>query len=295
MKKYYCWTHYDLDGVVSYLALKWIFPKLNIDYQTTSIKDFRKNYIKWLGSNNMNDYEKIFILDHDVSDYKDLVDHKNVFIIDHHKSHERNANYKNATAIVKEYSSAALLAYKVFCKLYGCDFTDAQKKLILLADDYDSYRLQFSDSKKLNTVFFETNKSFESFVKNFARGFNGFNVEQQNMIKLYDMQFDKVKEQLEIYTGVTKIQGKRVNIHSCFGNKFVNDIAAYLINERNADIAIVVNLDYNHVSFRKARNVNIDISKLVEKLDDDGGGHDYAAGCSITDKFLTFTKLFNRG
>lgn len=293
-KKIFVFTHYDVDGAVSYLTLKWTFSKLNIPYQTTTVKRFREDFTNWLTKNNVSDYDKIFILDLDVSEHADLIDKKNVFIIDHHKSHEEAAKYENATAVVKEYTSAAKLIYKVFNKLYDIKLTDAQKKLILLADDYDSYKLDLPDSSKLNMIFWETNGKFNDFVKTFAGGFNGFNYKQESIVKFYNTQVDRIKNKMPVYTGKVKIQGDVRNVCASFAEKYINDIADILIKDYNADIAIVVNKKTNHISFRKPNNLDgVDVSKLAAKLAD-GAGHEYSAGGSITKNFLSFTKLLKQ-
>ena len=289
-KKFYCLTHFDLDGLTSYLVLKWSFPKAHITYDVTSIQNFRDKFTDWMASHNIDDYDKIFIMDYDVSEHRDLVDRKNVIIIDHHTSHDKG--YKNATPIVKEYSSAAMLAYKFFKKLYNIELTDAQKKLILLADDYDCYKLQFPDSRKLNTVLYETNNSVESYIKNFSRGFHGFTVEQQNMIKIYDMNLKKTIKDLTLYKNTVKIQNNDALVYATFADGFINEVAESLLDKHKADVAIVVNPKYNHVSYR-TNNDKIDVSVLACKLGEDKecGGHAYAAGSRVTDKFMTFTKL----
>jgi len=291
--KYHVWTHYDLDGVVSYLTVKWFYPNENIDYSVTQVNRFRDDWTKWLVKNNIKDYDKIFILDLDVSEYADLIDHKNVIIIDHHKTHTNT--YKNAKVMVKEYTSAAKLTYKLLSKLHpDVNISDAKKKLVLLADDYDSYNLQLPDSKKLNTVFWESNKSFETFINNFMKGFYGFNLQQQNMIKLNEQKIQSVKDNVSIYAADVPIKGSKRRVVAAFADSFQNDIADYLKDEYNAEVAIVVNPKLKHVSFRRKRtDSDLDISKLAKALTD-GGGHEYAAGGNITDKFLEFTKLLKQ-
>ena len=291
--KYHVWTHYDLDGVVSYLNIRWFYPKAVTTYSVSLVKRFRDDWTNWLAKNNIEDYDKIFILDLDISEFADLVDHENVIIIDHHKTHENK--YKKAKVVVKEYTSAAKLTYKLLSKLQpNAEISDAQKKLVLLADDYDSYELQLPDSKKLNTIFWETNKSFDSFIRNFHKGFYGFDLQQQNMIKLNEQKVQSMKDNMDIYSGEIKIKGSKRKIVAGFADAFQNDIADYLKNDYNAEVAIVVNKKMKSVSFRRRReNSDLDVSKLAEALTD-GGGHEYAAGGPITEKFLEFTKLLKQ-
>lgn len=292
-KKYICFTHSDLDGCVSYMLLKWAFPKLDIPYVKTTARYFRSEFTGWLVNNNLEDYDKVFIFDLDIAEHKDLIDKPNVVIIDHHKSHEV-AKYEKATAVVKEYTSAAKLVYKAFTKLYKLELTDAQKKLILLTDDFDSYTLQLKDSIKLNMVFWGTNKSFDSFMVNFNAGFNGFSLEQQNIIKFSYKEIEQIKETMPVYYGKIDIQGKPREVYASFAETHINDVADILFDTYKADIAIVVNNKLNHVSFRRAPKLeDISLIKLTQTLVD-GGGHEYASGGEITDKFINFTKLLKQ-
>ena len=70
----------------------------------------------------------------------------------------------------------------------------------------------------------------------------------------------------------------------------INEVAHYCIKKLGADIAIVVIPFSMSVSFRKNKETcSIKLNKLAEALCD-GGGHEYASGGKITDKFLAFTK-----
>jgi len=293
MKKYTCFTHYDLDGVVSYITLRWALGPFDSVQQSTA-RRFREDYTKWLINNNPDDYDKIYITDLDVSEHKDLIDRDNVFIIDHHKSHEENAGYKKATAVVKEYKSAAELIYKVFRKLNNLELTQEQKKLILYTSDYDSYELQLSESVKLNSIFWHTNKGFDSFVKHFSKGFYGYTVEQESIYKFYKEVIDRVREQLSVYSGTFKIQGKERIVCAAFADKNINEVADFLLKDFNAEVALVVNTKGNHVSLRRPKTgSDVDVSLLSAKLCN-GAGHEYAAGGEITEKFLQFTKLLKQ-
>ena len=293
MKKVICWTHYDLDGVVSYMTLNWALNKV-VPYKVSTPRRFREDFTKWLVKNNTEDYDKIFIVDLDVSDNKDLIDKENVFIIDHHQSHEENADYKKAKAVVKEYKSAAELVYKIFKKLHNIELSDAQKKLILFASDYDSYTLDLPDSYKLNSIFWNTNRGFDSFVKYFSKGFYGYTIEQENIIRFHEQKVERLRESIKVFSGKIKIQNKERRVCATFANKAPNDIADILMKDFGAEIAIVVNTKGNHVSFRRPKKgSDVNLSELAEKLVN-GAGHEYASGGEITKKFLEFTKLLKQ-
>jgi len=286
-------THYDLDGVVSYLVLKWILKDNNLPYITTTTKRFREDFTQWLTTNKVEDYEKIYITDLDVSSYTDLIDKKNVCIIDHHKTHQENQNYKNATAIIKEYPSAAELIYKVFRRLYDITFSNKKKKMVLYASDYDSYQLRFQESENLNKLFWTFNKGFETFIKNFINGFYGFSVEHLNIIAHYDRILERVESNLIIYEGTLQYQDQTYKICATFGNKYINDIAAFLL--KNCDIAFVVNTQQNHVSVRRKKSLDIDLTEIVlTNFGTKFGGHHYATGGELTEEFLEFTKTLKQ-
>ena len=77
-KKIMCFTHWDLDGVVSYLVLRWTFPKANIEFLPTTVQNFRNAYTKWLVKHSLEDYDKVYIMDLGIYEDKDLIDKDNV-------------------------------------------------------------------------------------------------------------------------------------------------------------------------------------------------------------------------
>lgn len=290
--KIHCFTHWDVDGLVSYLVLRW-FLKIPITYTTTQAKKFKTDWEAWVRNNDIESYDRVYILDLDIAEHVDIIDYNNVFVIDHHRSN--NLECKNCTGAIKEYSSAAKLCYKLFSKMSpDVEITDAQKKLIILADDYDSYTLQIPESMKLNIVFWNTNKAFETLQKQLIMGFHGFTHQQENIIKLHYDKLKKIESSLNVYTGKINIQGQIRYVCATFSDTMTNDIADILKDKYNADISIIVNPKINHVSFRRPKHIkNLDVSILAKTLTD-GGGHEYAAGGSITDKFMQFTKLLKQ-
>jgi oligoribonuclease NrnB/cAMP/cGMP phosphodiesterase (DHH superfamily) len=81
---------------------------------------------------------------------------------------------------------------------------------------------------------------------------------------------------------------------SCFASHSINEIAHYSLKKYDSDIAIVCNLNSMSVSFRKNKErCSMKLNKLAEILCD-GGGHEYAAGGKVTDKFIAFTKTLNK-
>jgi hypothetical protein len=287
-KKLMCWSHFDLDGVLSCLVLKWAFPKANIEYELVTIQNFREKYTKWLSKNNPEDYDKIFFMDLGIYEHKDLIDMKNVFIIDHHEGHD-SSTYKNAKSIIKEYSSNCLLAYKAFKKLYNITATKEQLHLLLLGDDFDSYQLKFKESLQLNTVFWGYTDKLNEFMKHFHSGFRGFNLQQQNMLLIHDVKLQKIKDESSVFSGTVKIQGKDRKVCSIFAGVYINEVADYLINDHGAEVALIVNTNNNHVSYRRQKDSDVNLFEFAYKLAG-GAGHEYSSGSEISEKFILFTK-----
>lgn len=290
--KYMVFTDSDLDGVTSYLVFKWFHEGgCIIDYCNTTITKFREDYTKWLSKNSIEDYDKIFVLDLDTHEHKDLIDTKKHFIIDHHKTHADNCNYENAKTVVKIYSSACKLTYKVFKTLYNKEITEQQKKLILVADDYDSYTHALPQSKMMNILYWNMQNRFESYLKTFYNGFVGFNFHQSNIIKQHQQELKDTINNLTFFCADVPIQQQQSKIISAFATKYINDVADHILDNLNADIAIVVNMNTKHVSFRKSKKSNVNLIDMIQKVSGEGGGHEYAAGSPLTEKFLDFTKI----
>jgi hypothetical protein len=110
------------------------------------------------------------------------LDLAHVTFIDHHKSSEKFVDkFKKAKVIYKEYSSNALLTYRLFKE--NITATDAQKTLIALTDDYDSYRLELPNSYDLNIIFWSEYKNkFAEFIKDYYNGFKPFTDSQKRAI-----------------------------------------------------------------------------------------------------------------
>lgn len=297
MKNIHIFTHRDLDGAGSYLVAKWFLsdPDIKITYTTISnaIKA-RSEITSWLVKNSFDDFSKVYILDLDIYNNKDLIDHDNVYIIDHHKSHvesiDQSGRYEHAKAAVVEYTSCSKLLFKIFSKqMPDVNLSREQKLLIALCDDYDSYTLDIKYSKPLNWVFYGYNDNFATFVNRFTNGFDGFNKQEKSMIRIEYRKIEKTVSELEVYTGTI---GKFIVVAG-FASDCINDIHEYMLEEyTDADITIIVSPKSKRVSFRKQDGCTAPLNIIAEKLCE-GGGHDYAAGGQITPTFEDFTKLLS--
>jgi hypothetical protein len=291
-KKIHIFSDCDLDGAVSLQTLYWLLRPKNASHQIVRVNDFKKDFENFTLANNIDDYEKIFILDLDVSqDCLDLVDRDNVVIIDHHDTHVQNKDkYKKASAIIELCSSCCRLIYNKFKHVR--ELSKHQQYLILLGDDYDSYELKLPESYDLNTVYWNyQGDRYGKFSKDFGRGFYGFNKFQDNIISLHAKKLHTIKSNLNIYKATLPIQNKDTKFVSTFADSCINEIAEYIINKYKSDVGIVVNLKTNKVSLRKSKQCEVHLGELCKKLAD-GGGHEYAAGGVLNESFMNFTKIF---
>lgn len=288
--KIHVFTHHDLDGLGSLLTLTWLFPEEEITYTTVNNHTFHKIYTEWVSKHDIKTYKRIFITDLCVpKEHISLIDISNVIYIDHHRT-SLDYTFTKAKSFIKETTSCTLYIYKIFKSL--ADITDDQKHLIALIDDYDCYKLQFANSRKLNILFwnFYSNKP-GNFLTDFENGFKKFNDTQQTVIRAAESELINLINNLQLYTTDLNIQNQKCKCISTFANTSINDVAEHILRNLNADIAIVVNLKNERVSFRRSSTCAVDISLLVQSLCK-GGGHQAAGGGDITESFLTFAKLF---
>lgn len=301
-KNIYVFTDIDLDGSTSLLTLHWgLKAKIgDISFKATTVSNLRRELLRWLEENSFSSFDEVYFLDLDTSNCADLIDKSNVNIIDHHLTHvqavERKV-YKNAKLNIIEFSSCAKQIYKHFKTVtpgFEKNLTPEQKLLIALADDYDSYQFKLAESYNLNCLLTNTQKTLDKtrtdkFVERFYSGFNGFNKQENNIIKEYIGGRDTTIKNLQLYTGNVSISKQTINITGTTGIKYVNDVCDHLLKQYDSDIVFFVNTNSQHVSFRKKKSCNIDLSKLAAKLCE-GGGHEYAAGGKITETFMEFVK-----
>ena len=292
-KRSFIFTDVDLDGAMSYLLFSW-FGQKRFPYITVRAIDFRSSFEGWLKKYNTNNYDHIYILDIDVSqDCIDLVDRNNVVIIDHHSTHVRNkSKYKHAKVFIEEETSCSKLIYRLLHKKSKLTLQDKHKLLVLMVDDYDSYKLQLNNSHSLNLLFWNyQGDRVKKFSSDFKDGFVEFNSKQQGIIEFHQKKIKRVLSELELFTTTLPMGNNKYKAVSTFAVSHINDVADYIIKKEHADIGIVINLKSRKVSFRRGKGSSIDVSKVAKKLTG-GGGHEYSAGGKITEKFLTLSKIF---
>lgn len=278
-------TDNDLDGAGSALFIEWLYSGKSTTLKVVEATEY--SIVSEFLSHNINEYDKVFILDLDLSKEQiPQVDIEKVVVFDHHKQHEENKYiYKKAKVVVKQSSSCVALIHSKFKD--KINLSPEQEELVNYIDDYDSYKLHHKDSLKLNAIHKTLNNpKAEKFIEAFRDGFRPYNIQEKNGIRLF---IKKFKEQLESQVFVGKI--KTYKTVSIISNYAVSEVAHYIISKHDAEIGIVVNLETNTVSFRRAKGSDVDVSIIAKALCG-GGGSAAIAGGKLTEQFANLTKNF---
>lgn len=291
-KKVFVWCDADLDGAVSYLVLSWCYDQ-QLPVRSTTVKNFAADFTSWTKYTNLDEYDKIFILDIDVANTEamELVDRDNVVIIDHHRTHvSKQEEYKKANVILKECSSCSKLVWQIY-KSATESLNKEQGYMVLLADDYDAYNLDLPHSYHLNIVYWSLQGDrITKFYENYREGFRPFNGYEKNIISLHERKFNSIKQTVKPFKCFLQIKDKPVKFIAATADSCINELADHLIKNYKVDVGVIINLNTQRFSLRKSSTCDVDLSELINKIGQ-GGGHEYAAGGVIDDKFLTFSKL----
>jgi oligoribonuclease NrnB/cAMP/cGMP phosphodiesterase (DHH superfamily) len=282
-------THTDLDGVVSYLVLCWLYGEKLEVIGTTPMK-LEQDYKKFIASKT---FDKIYFLDLDVSKIGESIDNKNTIILDHHKTNLYP--FKNAINKIYNETSCAKLIYDTLLKPIGKDITIAQKTLIALADDWDSNACKTPLSKQLNIVYHSMSNKFQSFVEDYYNGFQDFDKFKLNTITLYNKHCKEYIEQLSPYTGIVDFNDqKNIKVGAVFCDKYIQECCDWLLHKCKVDVAIAVIVNQQRIAVRRHPSIDkLDVSKFVQRVAN-GGGHEAAAGGNITEEFIEFTKMLKQ-
>ncbi len=289
-KKIHVFTDADLDGAGSFLILKILHNDCNITYTVTTEKNLREDILNWNYKNNFSDFDKVYVCDLNLKNSFELVDKDNVHVIDHHGEHaEYIDNYKHATTTIKDYPSTVKLIYDTN-EVIKTKINKNIKLLFELVSDYDSYKLKLPYSKDLNKIFWSyTGDRVEKFLRDFEKGFYGFNQYHKNALNIINKRINKFLQEEKFYKGSLTIKGQDYIIIGCFIGIAPNEISQIILDKYDGDIVFLINLKNKAVYLRKNKNCNIHLGKLAEKLMN-GGGHDAAAGGNLNETIINLTK-----
>ena len=293
---YHITTHRDLDGLISLLIFKWAKPEAHISHRAVTNINVEPQIREYL-ENTINPHN-LYVVDIALRESFTEFDLPFVKFIDHHKrSEEFKGLFKQAKVIVRpEYGSNCRMLYKFFSDK-GILFTDNQKKLILLGDDFDSGKNSIPISYDLNILFWaEYRSDINKFLSDYAAGFKPFTLPQIQTIKAVKQDALNTANELPVFEGSiqnpTKSDGPTIPIISSMGettNLLSLDI---LMKKYDRNIIFFINTKNQKVSMKQRYSENvIDLSILAKKYCE-GNGSTFSAGGKITDLFMEVAKNF---
>lgn len=287
-------THQDLDGgasaimVINYLMNKYGKNiKYAVAFKTYTNVDL---YTEQILNNNI--YEKIFITDISVQEHvaKDFPD--NVFVFDHHDTADRLSPFPNCIVETSGNYCGASLCYEKLLKDngYGSKPLNALAKI---ADDYDNWRhlLPHKVAKNLNFIFYYY--WGEKFIERFLSGFNGFTNEEKKFLKDKWKKIEEDQANLQEIDLIADDKKNKNKVAFCIlkdDSNEINELADYLLEQKNYKVAILANARLKRISIRANKNIdNPDFhvgrinEELVKNTNVRGGGHTKAGGLGYTD------------
>lgn len=294
-------THVDLDGLVSTINLMNYFEDV---FYVQKNYDLINDYFKRVVFTGNHEFDvPDFIIVTDISLDEDVIEEcakrdLPLIILDHHPTAYELNKYENCYVDEGDLLSGAGVTLQ-FLKHIGFEGTHLDKlnkianefDLFLFAEDESLRKFDVEGKKRslaemLNTVFFSHRKP-EHFIERWMDGFGtGFNAEEIEMIK---------KDQRDNNQIVAETVGSQYEVNLTEDIVFILRYQALqAVQEEYLDVqgkSVVLFLDRNRlkVSGRVNKNSSVNIGKifqlLKEKTDyvDNGGGHEKAGACGITD------------
>lgn len=286
---YQVFTHKDLDGAVSLLTFLWSKPNSTVTYNeiTNAEINIIKNYVKRTCNP-----PNILIMDLCLRDEMlPELDYDYITFIDHHKkSEEVISKFKQAKILYKETTSNTLLTRNLF-KSEAPEFTDAQKKLILFADDYDSGENKFKESYDLNILFWTQFKNeFCYFCEYYKDGFKPFSENQLKFIKNAKYNAYLAEQETKCFQGNVIIEGKVKNVVAALTLNYNNIVIDMLMNKYKPDVLFYINSNSEKVNIRQKKTLDVINLPNFAQTYCDGGGNMYSCGGKITPLFMELTK-----
>jgi hypothetical protein len=290
-KAYHIFTHKDLDGAVSLLTFLWSRPDASISYnEITNLEiDKIKNYV-----NRLINPKNIILMDLPLrEEFLPDLDKEFITIIDHHeRSIDFIDKFKHSKIIHKTFTSNSLLIRKIFQDNFP-NLTLEQKKLILYADDYDCFNLNYKESYDLNIIFWnQFRNNFSSFIDFYKNGFVPFNDKQLKILDYVKRKTEVDASNLTCYEGIINIESNPIKTIAVSDNKSDILVLDFLMKKHNPDLFIYINTKTEKITYRKKRDDNnFNLQKFTEKYSE-GTGNSYSGVGKITPLFLELTKNF---
>jgi len=291
-KVYQVFTSKDLDGAASLLTVMWSKPQDTITYKEIAYydTDIIKEYVQ-----KTHNPPNILILDICLKEnFINDLDQENITFINHQSKTEKFVNqFKKAKLLFENYSSNCLFIRNLL-KTKAPNLTDAQKKFILLANDFESQENKFEESYDLNIIFWtEFKNDFSRFINFYKNGFVPLNNNQLKIVHTAKENAKNLLSKLKYYSGSLIIDGTPKKVLAVLSPSFNSIAIDFLMKKFDCDILFYINTESEKVSLRQRKTKDmIDLVSFSQKYCD-GDGHSYAAGGVITPLFMELTKKLN--
>lgn len=290
---YHLFTHNDLDGVSCGIIAKLAFGE-DVTVSYNSIGRLNQSVGAFLEEATPDDI--LFVTDLSVNEENEgrisqfLADGGKALLIDHHKTSLHLNTYPWASVTVKQedgkLTSATSLFYEYVVKQNWLSQSENIKEYVELVRQYDTWEWEANanlDAKRLNDLFFMFSiEEFEEKIINRLATNDTFDFDEveQTLLKVEESRVDRYikRKKREVYqvavgphvAGVVHAE----SYHSELGNELSKEYS-------HLDYIAITMVGGKRMSFRTMHD-DIDVSEVAGKYE--GGGHQKAAGCNLTEK-----------
>ncbi|MFJ6265600.1 DHH family phosphoesterase [Lysinibacillus xylanilyticus] len=286
-------SHNDLDGIGCGILAKLAFQEqVKVKYNSISSLDREIEY--FLENNERDTFLFITDLSPNEANGKRLNDYYiatgNVQLLDHHKTAFYLNEYEWGKVLTEDengyLTSATSLFYQYLVTHGFLEQTNAITEFVELVRQYDTWEWEKNDNqqaRRLNTLFFLVSiEEFEEKMLERLKTNEHFYFDEFEK-KILTMEEEKIERYIrrkkrelvqtaigEYFTGVVYAE----SYHSELGNELGKENV-------HLDFIAILNMGGKRISFRTIHD-HIDVSAIAAEFG--GGGHQKAAGCSLTDE-----------
>ena len=275
----YLITHIDLDGygclimAQRYLGSDIHYKCVNYDELEDAIRDVPTD-------------AELFITDLSISNNLAplLNEFDNLTIVDHHLTSNwlnDEGNRARFNVVVSTERCATYLFYEYLSARFG--FKDTMlDEWARLVDDYDRYVLQYPDSRRLNALFYISDRT--RFVQEAL-----YCYPRQMLARNKERVDNYLENQMKYILNTTYITlSDTPKVILAFAEKNKSAIGEYHIREKGCDLVYILDTHSMQLSIRsKDGDESINCSKIAKLFG--GGGHFHASGASL-DNFEDYFK-----
>ncbi|MFE3573813.1 DHH family phosphoesterase [Lysinibacillus sp. NPDC059133] len=286
-------SHNDLDGIGCGILAKLAFQgQVKVRYNSISSLDREIEY--FLDTNEQGTFLFITDLSPNEENEKRLNDYYtatgNVQLLDHHKTAYHLNDYEWGKVLIEDengyLTSATSLFYQYLVSHGFLEQTNSVTEFVELVRQYDTWEWEKNDNqqaRRLNTLFFLVSiDEFEEKMLERLKTSEHFDFDEFEK-KILSMEEEKIERYIrrkkrelvqtsigEYFTGIVYAE----SYHSELGNELGKENV-------HLDFIAILNMGGKRISFRTIHD-HIDVSAIAAEFG--GGGHQKAAGCSLTDE-----------